>query len=376
MSDENTLPCPSCSREMSELSKFEGLWSCPKCRKVWIEQFESDFKFSKPKKTKFECPGCENNLFKAKDEKGKETFVFCQECGGIQITHKQTFLFNNEIISEEVKKSFQKKAAKQKVNKKVKEKVDKKVKEIVEKEEKSEGRENIFIKLLMYYGYTVTFITTVFAVTPATVWFGILGNDSLLKFTEIPYLDKFPLMITIMLLIVPGTLISLKQIKAARVGLFLYFILMHLYFVWGFSGVIQLASDYTFYKNAQVIDKNGDGIEDAINTLFDERVKRGSLAPNQVATYLKASKVYYEMVNEFYRAPHPFAYLHQGNFADSALSQKINRFFEEVCKKSPISKQEKVSLLKIFNTSGRNSFIKDNKFLIPIDTGTIFITCN
>lgn len=376
MSAENKLPCPSCNREMFELSKFEGLWSCQKCRKIWIEQFESDFKFSKPKKLKFECPGCENNLYKAKDETGKEAFVFCQECGGIQLTHKQTFLFKNEILSEEVKKSFQKKSAKKKANKKEKEKVDKKVKEVVEKVDKNEGRENIFVKLLMYYGYTITFITTVFAVTPSTVWFSVLGNDRLLNFTELPYLISFPLMITIMLLIIPGILISLKQIKAARVGLFLYFIIMHFYLAWGFSGVLTLVSDYTFYKNAQVVDKNGDGVEDAINTLFEERVKRGSLALNQVATYLRASKVYYEMINEFYRAPHPFAYLHQGNFSESALSQKINRFYEEVCKKSPISKQEKVNLLKIFNSSGRNSFIKDNKYLIPIDTGSIFVTCN
>jgi hypothetical protein len=372
MSDEITLPCPTCNREMSELSKFEGLWSCPKCRKVWIEQFESDFKFDKPKKTKFECPGCESNLFKAKDEKGKETFIFCQDCGGIQLTHKQTFLFNDEQLSEEVKKSFQKKAAKKKSNKKVKEKVSK----VVEKEKKSGGKENIFIKLIFTYGYVVTFFVTLLAVLPAGIWFGVFGTDRLLQFSQIPYLESFPLVITFMLIIIPGALISLKQVKAAKIGLFFYFICMHAYLVWGLSPAIKLVVDYDFYMKAQVVDKNNDGVEDAINTLFDERAKRGSLAPDQVPQLIRASQFYYAVINEFYRAPHPFAYLHQSDFASSALNKKIQTFYLEVCKKNTISKQEKISLLRIFNTSSRNSFVKDNKYLIPIDTSNIFVTCN
>jgi Zn-finger nucleic acid-binding protein len=364
MSEDLSLDCPTCQRAMSPLTSYEGIWSCPKCRKVWIEQFESDFKLTKPKKIKHSCPGCESQLFKAQDEKGKESFIFCSDCGGIQLSHKQTFLFNDEMLSEEIKKSFQKKRSQKQKPKEVK----------VQKAASS--KESALKKIIFGYGYTVAFLTTLLAVLPQGIWFRFLGTDSLLQFTQIPYLDSFPLMITIILILVPAVLISLKEIAAAKAGLFVYFILMHLYLAWGLMPVANLFADYTYYKSAQIEDKNNDGIEDALVTLLESRGQRGTLNPALIPVIKGMLKSYYDLVEEFYQAPHPFAYINDNNFSNSALNKSLQNYVNIFCKNKKVSRGEKINLLRTLNTSARNKYIKTNSFLFPIETGKIFISCN
>jgi len=372
MSEIEELECPTCNQSMNELTQYEGLWSCAKCRKIWIEQFESDFKLTKPKKIKNTCPGCESSLNKAKDDQGKESFIFCSDCGGIQLTYKQTFMFQDERLSEEIKLSFQKKS--KTMNKQKSEKVNKKVKEKT-KANSEKKKPNIIIRLLENYGYSITFITTLFAVLPGGIWLSLIGSASFTQFTQIPYLDSFPLVTIILLLLVPGTLISLKEIKPAKIGLWLYFIFIHFYLVWGFSPLIQTVVDFDYYRNVTIEDKNKDGIEDALIGYIDSRVKTGAIKVNQIQALKDSLKTYHLLIDAFYTPVHPFSFLHSNDYSSSTFNKSIEQFYVQFCEQSKIDRSEKMRLLKIIHTNPRNLFVKDHLFLIPRDVSSALSSC-
>lgn len=232
------LYCPQCQKEMFAVPHNEGLWTCSSCRKIWIEQFESDFNLKNFKKLKYECPSCESALSNAQDEKGIEKFIFCEECLGLQLSSKQTYIFHNDELTKLVQSNFKQKQKKSKPKANAKRKSDPSAKEI-DPEQSAFQNSGIVMKVYLMYLILLGLASTVVTVMPENFVPDLLGMRIQFNFVKVPYLEDFPMAITGLLVIFPTFILTLKEMRVVKLISYFYFIILHMYLLWAFYPLLS-----------------------------------------------------------------------------------------------------------------------------------------
>lgn len=235
------LYCPQSQNEMFEVPGYEGLWTSSSTRKIWIENFESDFSLKGFKKLKFQCPTCESSLSSAKDERNVEKFITCEECLGIQLDIKQIHILQDKELEKAIQKNLKKKP------KKKKPKANPKKRETDEQEDKddeSNSEESAFaqssavMKFYLLYLIILGLTATVITLMPENFVPDLLGKRIVLNFVKVPFLEDFPIAITGILVIFPTFFLTLKEMKIVKFLSYIYFIILHLYLLWSLYPLI------------------------------------------------------------------------------------------------------------------------------------------
>lgn len=232
------LYCPQSQKEMFEVPGNEGMWTCSSTRKVWIENFESDFNLKDFKKLKYECPTCGSTLSSAKDEKNVEKFIFCENCLGIQLNFKQTYILQDDNLVDLIKQNFKLKQKKKKPKGNQKRKDDEGEVEI-NNEESAFANSGIIMKAYLLYLILLGMVATGITLMPENFVPDLIGKSITLNFMKVPYLEDFPLAITALLVIFPTFILTLKAMRIVKLISYFYFIVIHMYLLWSFYPLIS-----------------------------------------------------------------------------------------------------------------------------------------
>lgn len=232
------LYCPQCQKGMFEVPQHEGLWTCSSCRKVWIEQFESDFSLKNFKKLKYSCPNCESALSSAKDEKDKESFIFCENCLGLQLNFKQTYIFHDDKLVKHVKNNFKQKPKAKKPSSKSKRKTDI-VENEIDPEQSAFANSGPVMKFYLLYLIILGLACTIITLMPENFVPDLIGKRIILNFVKVPYLEDYPMAITGLLVIFPTFILTLKEMRVVKIISYIYFIILHMYILWSLFPLIS-----------------------------------------------------------------------------------------------------------------------------------------